>query len=81
VGAVTDADLEVSTNHRKFLIRRERDDRDFDAWARQQAALLRVQDLEALDVEPLAEAVTDLHQHQRIEIMCHRAVLCLHLLL
>ncbi|MDQ3831894.1 MAG: DUF29 family protein [Candidatus Tectomicrobia bacterium] len=81
MGAVTDVDLEVSTNHRKFLIRRERDDRDFDAWARQQAALLRAQDLEALDVEPLAEAVADLHQHQRIEIMCHRAVLCLHLLL
>jgi hypothetical protein len=58
-----------------------RDDRDFDAWARQQAPLLRACGLEALDVEHLAEEVEDLRQHQRIEVECHLAVLCLHLLL
>jgi hypothetical protein len=56
------------------------DARDFAAWARQQAALLRACDASALDWDHLAEAVETLHDYQRVEIECHLHVLLMHLL-
>jgi hypothetical protein len=55
------------------------DQRDFAAWALQQAAVLRARDVAALDWDHLATEVEDLSQYQRVEIACHLRALLLHL--
>jgi hypothetical protein len=55
------------------------DDRDFGAWAQQQAAVLRARDVSGLDWDHLAEGVETLHRDERTQITGHLRVLCLHL--
>jgi len=53
---------------------------DFYAWTRQQAALLRAEELETLDLPNLAEEIESMGISQRKEITSRLIVLIMHLL-
>ncbi|WP_431856061.1 DUF29 domain-containing protein [Azospirillum sp.] len=55
-------------------------DRDFYAWANQQAALLRAGKLEAADIEHIAEEIESMGRSEKRELVNRLAVLMLHLL-
>jgi Domain of unknown function DUF29 len=55
-------------------------ERDFYAWANEQAALLRAGKLSALDVENVAEEIESMGRAQRNELTNRLAVLLTHLL-
>lgn len=54
--------------------------RDFHAWATEQAALLRARRLSELDVEHIAEEIETLGRAEKRELINRLAVLLLHLL-
>jgi hypothetical protein len=55
-------------------------DRDFFAWANEQAALLRDGRLSAADVEHIAEEIASMGRSEKRELVNRLAVLLLHLL-
>jgi hypothetical protein len=55
-------------------------DRDFYAWANEQAALLRTGDLSAADIAHIAEEIESLGKTEKRELVNRLAVLLLHLL-
>ena len=55
-------------------------ERDFYAWANEQAALLRAGKLESADVENIAEEIESMGRSERRELVNRLAVLLLHLL-
>ena len=55
-------------------------DRDFYAWANEQAALLRAGDLSAADIEHIAEEIKSMGKTEKRELISRLAVLLLHLL-
>lgn len=55
-------------------------DRDFYAWANQQAALLRAGKLESADIENIAEEIESMGRSEKRELVNRLAVLLLHLL-
>ena len=55
-------------------------DRDFYAWANEQAALLRAGNLDAADIEHIAEEIESMGRTEKRELVNRLAVLLLHLL-
>ena len=55
-------------------------ERDFYAWANQQAALLRAGDLSAADVENIAEEIESMGRTEKRELVSRLGVLLTHLL-
>ncbi|KAA0682269.1 DUF29 domain-containing protein [Roseomonas genomospecies 6] len=55
-------------------------DRDFYAWANEQAALLRAGRLDAADIEHIAEEIESMGRSEKRELINRLAVLLLHLL-
>lgn len=55
-------------------------DRDFYAWANEQAALLRTGQLSAADIEHIAEEIESMGRSEKRELVNRLAVLLLHLL-
>ena len=55
-------------------------ERDFYAWANEQAALLRAGNLSAADIENIAEEIESMGKTQKQEMVNRLAVLLLHLL-
>lgn len=55
-------------------------DRDFYAWANEQAALLRAGKLDAADIEHIAEEIESMGRSEKRELVNLLAVLLLHLL-
>ena len=55
-------------------------ERDFYAWANEQAALLRAGQLSAADVEHIAEEIESMGRTEKRELVSRLAVLLLHLL-
>jgi len=55
-------------------------ERDFYAWANEQAALLRAGDLSAADIENIAEEIESLGKAERRELVRQLGVLLVHLL-
>ncbi len=55
-------------------------DRDFYAWATEQAALLRAGELAAADIEHIAEEIESMGKTEKRELVNRLAVLLLHLL-
>ena len=55
-------------------------DRDFYAWANEQAALLRSGQLSAADIENIAEEIESMGKAEKRELISRLAVLLLHLL-
>jgi hypothetical protein len=55
-------------------------DRDFYAWANEQAALLRAGKLAAADIEHIAEEIESMGRSEKRELVNRLAVLLLHLL-
>lgn len=55
-------------------------DKDFYAWANEQAALLRSGQLSAADIENIAEEIESMGKTEKRELMSRLAVLLLHLL-
>ncbi|MBP2290868.1 DUF29 domain-containing protein [Azospirillum rugosum] len=55
-------------------------DRDFYAWANEQAALLRAGKLDAADIEHIAEEIESMGRSEKRELVNRLAVLLLHLL-
>ncbi len=55
-------------------------DRDFYAWANEQAALLRAGKLDAADIEHIAEEIESMGRRERRELLNHLRVLLRHLL-
>lgn len=55
-------------------------DRDFYAWANEQAALLRAGKLDAADVEHIAEEIESMGRSEKRELVSRLEVLLLHLL-
>ncbi|PWC66684.1 hypothetical protein TSH7_06010 [Azospirillum sp. TSH7] len=55
-------------------------DRDFYAWANEQAALLRAGKLDAADIEHIAEEIESMGRSEKRELVNRLVVLLLHLL-
>jgi len=55
-------------------------ERDFYAWAYEQAALLRAGNLSAADIENIAEEIESMGRSERRELVSRLALLLLHLL-
>jgi hypothetical protein len=55
-------------------------DRDFYAWATEQAALLRAGDLSAADIEHIAEEIDSMGRSEKRELVSRLTVLLTHLL-
>jgi len=55
-------------------------ERDFYAWANEQAALLRAGKLESADIENIAEEIESMGRSEKRELVNRLAVLLLHLL-
>ena len=55
-------------------------ERDFYAWANEQAALLRAGNLSAADIENIAEEIESMGRSERRELVSRLSVLLLHLL-
>jgi hypothetical protein len=55
-------------------------ERDFYAWANEQAALLRAGKLESADIENIAEEIESMGRSEKRELINRLAVLLLHLL-
>ena len=55
-------------------------DRDFYAWANEQAALLRAGKLDDADIENIAEEIESMGRGERRELVKRLTVLMLHLL-
>lgn len=55
-------------------------DRDFYAWAKEQATLLRAGDVAAADIEHIAEEIESMGRTEKRELVNRLAVLLLHLL-
>ncbi len=55
-------------------------DRDFYAWSRQQAELLRAGRLAEADIEHIAEEIDSMGRAEKRELVSHLSVLLLHLL-
>jgi hypothetical protein len=55
-------------------------DRDFYAWANEQAALLRAGKLDAADIEHIAEEIESMGRRERRELLIRLRVLLRHLL-
>ena len=55
-------------------------DRDFYAWANEQAALIRAGRLEEVDLENVAEEIESMGRSERRELINRLAVLLLHVL-
>jgi len=55
-------------------------ERDFYAWANEQAALLRAGNLSAADIEHIAEEIESMGRTEKRELVSRLAVLLLHLL-
>ena len=55
-------------------------ERDFYAWANEQAALLRSGNLSAADIENIAEEIESMGKSEKRELVNRLAVLLMHLL-
>ena len=55
-------------------------ERDFYAWANEQAALLRAGKLDSADIENIAEEIESMGRSEKRELINRLAVLLLHLL-
>jgi hypothetical protein len=55
-------------------------ERDFYAWANEQAVLLRAERLDAADIENIAEEIESMGRGEKRELVNRLAVLLLHLL-
>ncbi len=55
-------------------------EKDFYAWAAEQAAMLRSRNLSAADIAHIAEEIETLGRNERRELVCRLRVLLLHLL-
>ncbi|MEI6985887.1 MAG: DUF29 domain-containing protein [Rhodospirillaceae bacterium] len=55
-------------------------DQDFYAWANEQAALLRARNMDAADIDNIAEEIASMGRSEKRELISRLAVLLLHLL-
>ncbi len=55
-------------------------DQDFYAWANEQAALLRARNMDAADIDNIAEEIASMGRSEKRELVNRLAVLLLHLL-
>jgi len=66
--------------HRPMSVKSPLYDRDFYAWSREQAELLRAGKLAAADIEHIAEEIDSMGRTEKRELISRSSVLLLHLL-